>query len=394
MIKRIISNYKIITIIFLLLAIAASIQAVLLDSKTFKDGGSKYTQYNNYKIFEYSFYHLKDGKDLYLNYLSEHYDLFKYTPTFAMFFGFFTLFPDWLGLSLWNMLNAIVFVLSIYYLPKLNDYQKGLILVICLIEMITSLQNSQSNVLIAGLIILAFGLLEKDRYLWASFMIVSAVFIKLFGLVAFSLFLFYPKKWKLAVYTAFWTLILFLLPLLYIGIDQYKFLLKSYLQMLTSDHTASYGYSAMGWLHAWFGIEMNKNFIVAIGVVLFMLPFLRFKQFSNYTFRLLALCSVLIWVVIFNHKAESPTFILAMAGVSIWFVISKKNYLNVMLFTLAFILTSLSPTDIFPTYLHEEYVRPFMLKVFPIILIWLKITYDMLVLKDDKITDGLLSKEI
>ncbi|MDR1417127.1 MAG: hypothetical protein LBJ57_06895, partial [Prevotellaceae bacterium] len=40
----------------------------------------------------------------------------------------------------------------------------------------------------------------------------------------------------------------------------------------------------------------------------------------------------LIRMVIFNHKAESPTFVIAIAGVTLWFVHSKKSTLNIMLF--------------------------------------------------------------
>ena len=98
-------------------------------------------------------------------------------------------------------------------------------------------------------------------------------------------------------------------------------------------------------------------------------------------FRYLLICSILLWIVIFNHKAESPTFIIAMTGVALWFVKSKKSSLNIILFVSAVLLTSLSPTDLFPKYLKEEFVVPYTLKAFPCILIWLKITYDMITLK-------------
>jgi hypothetical protein len=157
--------------------------------------------------------------------------------------------------------------------------------------------------------------------------------------------------------------------------------------MLNNDHTISYGYSVMGWLNSWFDIELNKNTIVLVGSVVFLIPFSRFNQYKNYTFKYLALTSILIWIVIFNHKAESPTFIIAMTGVALWFISSEKSIFNIVLFSCAFILTTLSPTDIFPGFLREEYVKPFTLKAFPCIIIWTKIIYDMIVLKKDKITE-------
>ncbi|MBK6363399.1 MAG: hypothetical protein IPF52_07805 [Saprospiraceae bacterium] len=153
--------------------------------------------------------------------------------------------------------------------------------------------------------------------------------------------------------------------------------------MLKNDHDISYGYSVMGWIHSWFSAVINKNIIVLTGVLVFLLPFVRIKLYKESMFTYLLLCSILIWIVIFNHKTESPTFIIAMAGVALWFVRSEKNTLNIILFVLAFILTSLSPTDLFPEYLRDEFVHPYSLKAFPCILIWCKIIYDMMALKSE-----------
>jgi hypothetical protein len=375
---------KILVILFVLLALFASIQSLKSGSKTFLEGGLQYTHYNNYVIFEKSFQHLTENKDLYIAYPEEQWDLFKYTPTFAAFFGIFAIFPDWLGLSLWNLFNALILLFAVYYLPKFTLQQKSIILLISLVELMTSMQNSQSNALIAGLLILTFGLLEKDKFILATLCVLFSVFIKLFGIVGFALFLFYPQKWKLTLYTVLWTILLLSIPLIFISIGQYKFLFTSFGKMLSHDHAASYGYSVMGWLNSWFGIMVNKLYVVLAGAFVFLIPFLKIKNFKYFMFRILTLASILIWIVIFNHKAESPTFIIAMAGVSLWFVASPKNYVNIVLFILAFLFTSLSPTDIFPRFVREEYVNPYCLKVFPCILIWFKITYDLITFKEEK----------
>lgn len=379
---NIVSDKRIIISVFLLLAVIASIQS-LTGTTTFFEGGIEYNKYNNYTIFEKSFQHLKNNQDLYILYPQEHWDLYKYTPSFSVLFGIFSVLPDWLGLTLWNILNAMVFLAAVYYLPKANNYQKGLILLIVIPELMTSIQNEQSNALIAGLLILAYGFLEKNKAFWATLCIVFSVFIKLFGIVGFALFLFYPNKWKSVLYTLFWTGVLLLLPLIFVSADQYIKLYDSFLNMLKNDHSISYGYSVMGWIHSWFYEGINKNIIVLTGVLVFLVPFVRIKLYKESMFTYLLLCSILIWIVIFNHKAESPTFIIAMAGVSLWFVRSEKTTLNIILFVLAFILTSLSPTDLFPKYLRDEFVHPYSLKAFPCILIWCKIIYDMMVLKSE-----------
>ncbi|MBK8081312.1 MAG: hypothetical protein IPK25_14155 [Saprospiraceae bacterium] len=107
-IVNIVSDKRIIISIFFLLAVFASIQS-LTGTTTFFEGGIEYNKYNNYTIFEKSFQHLKNNQDLYILYPEEHWDLYKYTPSFSVLFGIFSVLPDWLGLTLWNILNAMVF---------------------------------------------------------------------------------------------------------------------------------------------------------------------------------------------------------------------------------------------------------------------------------------------
>jgi hypothetical protein len=393
MFKSVILNSKTIVIIFVFFAIAASTLS-LGGTKIYEEGGKEYNRYNNYTIFQQSFLHLKEGKDPYIAYPEEHWDLFKYSPTFSVFFSVFALFPDWLGLNLWNILNALILVLAVYYLPKLKKEQKALVLLILLIELMTSMQNSQSNGLMAGLLVLGFGLLEKDKYLWGTLAIVFSVFIKLFGIVGFAIFLFYPQKWKLAMHAIFWILLLFVIPLILIDFNQYDIVLSSYWELLLNDHIVSDGFSVMGWINSWFGVEIIKWLVVLAGIIIFLIPLTRIKAYKDYRFRLLTLSSILIWVVIFNHKAESATFVIAMSGVSLWFINSPKNILNIVLMISAFVLTSLSPTDIFPNFLRENYVNVYTLKALPCILIWLKIIFDMTLINQHKEVEQLGEKEM
>src|SRR4030095_9412927 len=129
-IKHWVTDYRFILLLFTVLGIAASVQSLMLSSKKNKSE-QQYTHYNNYVIFKQSFFHLKDDKDLYSPYPDEHWDLYKYSPTFALFFGLFALLPDGIGVMLWNLLNSLILVFAIYYLPKLSLQQKGLILLTC-----------------------------------------------------------------------------------------------------------------------------------------------------------------------------------------------------------------------------------------------------------------------
>lgn len=336
-----------------------------------------YTNYNNYIIFKQAFFHLLEGKDLYIMYPSECWDLFKYSPAFALFMGVFAWMPDLAGLTLWNLLNAMVLWYAFASFPAATSRQKVFMLLFVFLELLTSVQNAQSNGLIAGLIILAFNRLEKGQAAMPALFITLTVFIKLFGLVAFALFLLYRPKVRLAAWTALWTMLLAFIPVVFSGVGGLIFQYKSWWRMLGEDHSASVGLSVMGWLETWFGYAGSKTLVTLAGVVLFCLPLVKVKQYADFMYRALLLASVLLWVIIFNHKAESPTFVIAMAGVAVWYFMQPTTGWKIALVVLAFVLTSLSPTDLFPRPVRDQLVTPYVLKAVPCIFIWLVIVYEM-----------------
>ena len=363
-----------------MLAVGASLQSYFGPPTTFNQ--LEYTSYNNYLIFKQSFFHLIENKDLFIAYSNEHWDLYKYSPTFALLMAPMAILPDAIGLIFWNLLNVLVLFFAIKKIPFKENQSKVFILFFIIIELLTALQNEQSNALMAGLIILGFCFLEKEKTWLGCLCIALTVYIKLFGLVAFALFLVDRKKGKFILASATWMIVLAGLPLLVVSLEQLQFLYSSWWNMLSNDHSASYGLSVMGIAESWFGLGFLKNEIVLLGVVLFCLPLLKIKSYSNFEFRWRLLASILLWVVIFNHKAESPTFIIAMCGVGMWYFFSnpkseREKKINIVMIVLAFILTSLSPTDLFPKMIRENYVIPYVLKALPCVLIWGKLIWEI-----------------
>jgi len=118
--------------------------------------------------------------------------------------------------------------------------------------------------------------------------------------------------------------------------------------------------------------------VALAGMVLFLMPLCYTRFYKDYSFRLLYLASVLIWTVIFNHKAESPTFIIAMSGIGIWYFSRPRKGSDLLLLILAFFLISMSVSDLVPSYIRAEIVRPYGLKAVMAIVIWAKIIYEQL----------------
>jgi hypothetical protein len=371
-------------VLYTLVIIIITAQCYLLGTGLYRNDGVHYAHYKNFLIFRQSFFHLVQHTNLYALYPDLDLDYFKYSPTFALLMAPFSILPDFFGLLLWNLLNGLVLFWGIYHLPMIRNKHRLFIVLFILIELITALQNSQSNSLIAGLIIMAFVFCERKNVAMATLCIVLSVFIKVFGLVAFAIFIFYPNKKKVILFTAIWSIVLLLLPLIVNSPSQLYWQYQNWLHLLHMDYSASLGLSAEGLLHNWFGIRA-KNLVILLGVILFCLPLLKFRLFSDTRFKLNFLASILIWIVIFNHKAESPTFIIAVTGVAIWFSTQRRSTGNQLLLLLVFILTILSPTDLFPRYIREHYVIPYDLKVLPCILVWLKLIADMMRYKPARI---------
>ncbi len=365
-------------IVYSICVLVATIQSYVADQGPDVGNGKTYTAYNNYLIFKHSHHHLVADQDLYVHYPDEYFDLYKYTPTFAAFFGIFAFLPDFIGLLGWNLLNALVLLFAVYSLPRFSLKEKGLILLVVTIEMVTSIQNEQSNALMVGLLLFMVSFLERGKYGWATVVVMFSIYIKLFSVISLVLFLFYPKKMKLAGYSVLWFLVLFLVPLLFIHFSQYTFLGQSFMRMLDSDHSSSLGYSVMGISNSWFGLELSKLGLVLVGFVLFLVPFVKFKAYNYQRFRLLALASLLVWIVIFNHKAESPTFIISLVGIAIWFMLSSKGRFEIGMLIFALILTSLSSTDLFPPFVRNEFIKPYAMKALPSVLVWVLLLREML----------------
>jgi hypothetical protein len=152
--------------------------------------------------------------------------------------------------------------------------------------------------------------------------------------------------------------------------------------------------SAMGLIRNIFNYRQLSNItVIAPGILLFGLWYLRFKDYQLIPYQLLLLASTLIFVIIFSSSSESPTYIIAFAGVGIWFMNLDRPVTNfeITLFVFALLITSLSPSDLFPRYIKMHYVVPYKLKALPCVLIWLKIIHETVT---RKFTKPALSAEI
>ncbi len=366
-----VTDYKFLLVIYMIITMAASIGQYLKSKPT-----DAFSKYNNYLIFRQSFPHLVEGVDMYISHEPEYFDLYKYSPGFAVLMAPFNWVPDLPGLITWNLINTLALFCGIYFLPFLKKKGKIFMLWFILVELLTSLQNAQSNGLIAGLLVLSLVQFEKKNVLLASLFIVFSAYIKIFGIAAVVLALFYPDKIKFILYSILWAVLFTFIPLLFTSWDLLMMQYKGWYHIIALDNSINYGISVFGILHSWFSVD-NKNIVVLSGLLILMTPLLFIKRYKEYDFRISFFSSLLLWIVIFNHRGESPTFVIAVTGAAIWFFSESRKNLDVFLLVLVFVLTCLSPTDLFPRSWRNDWVVPYSLKALPCVLVWIKINVDL-----------------
>ena len=281
-----------------------------------------------------------------------------------------------------------------------------------------------------GLLLFAFVAMQNGRISQAVLFIWLTAFIKLFGILFFAMLLVFPgavKKSLVRVPVIFGAL--YLLPLPVLGWEGLQRQYASMFNLLAHDHGYFVKYSVMGWLQQWFGLRPNKNLILILGLGLQCIPLLVFiikqklwrsgsleqinsKSLERWQFLFAA--SWLLWMVIFNHMAESATYVIAVGGAMLALsqLVTSENthfgttkisgmldgqnksidsnshsnnavqnggwhgYLSfqnspwILAFIIMFLFTMLGPTDIYPKEVRFWIVETAQLKAFPCILLW------------------------
>jgi hypothetical protein len=342
---------------------------------------------NNYLIFKHNFLNLIHEQNLYLQQPEFYFDRNHYGPVFAIVIAPFAILPDALGILLWILFNAFILLKAIELLPlKKNSYL--VILLLCANDMAGSSMYFQFNPAIAALIIFSFYFIRKKQDFWAALMIALATFTKIYGIVGLAFIFFSDSKLKLIGSFIFWSVVLFLLPM---AISSPEFIINTYhdwyadLFAKNSENAGSgmQDVSVMGFIRRVFNYSDFQNlFVIVPAIFVFGLSYLRTDNFKSTQYQLLILASVLIFTVIFSSSAESPTYVIAFTGVSIWFMNLNRPVtgLEIGLLIFAIIISSSPFPDLFPKAI-KMYILPYRLKVLPCLLIWIKIIYETLTRK-------------
>jgi hypothetical protein len=327
---------------------------------------------NNFLIFRAASLHLVHGQDLYAAYPALHFDFYKYSPTFALLFLPFALPPFWIAMLLWNTLNAATLYFAIGTVLPLRsaNIARGIVF----LDMLGSLQNVQSNALVAALIIFTFAAYERRRTVLGSAAAMIGAVIKIFPLAGASFALFHPRKVRVAVALVASAVVLAALPLLVTSPATLEMQYASWKAIQKLD-ALTRGYSVMEMVHLLARTDWPNWPQQLVGALLLLAPIVvRRERWREWAFRRLYLCSVLLFCLIFNHKAESPTFVIGVAGAAIWFAsLDARTRWEWILFGVIVVVTILSSSDAMPRLLQKSLFDPYRLKVVPLIVLWVEL---------------------
>lgn len=340
---------------------------------------------NNYLIFKGVFFNTIDEKNLYLRYPELYSDMNHYGVFFSLLIAPFAVMPDWMGIALWNVANTAIFLYAIHKLP-FSDAKKALFALLCLQEFITAAVSLQFNVALVGLLMLSATYIYERKEVQSATAIVVGIFVKLYGVVGLSQFFFIKNKVKFIISGIVIAVLCLCIPMIY---SSPQFVIQSYSDWATSLISKNndnqilgnmQDISLMGFVRRILGDASISNLtFLAFGVPLFALPYIRIRQYKNYAFQLMILASTLLFLVLFSSGSESPTYIIAVAGVMIWFTLQKeKTPFIIGLLVFVIILTCFSPSDLFPKFIKQNYIIKYSLKAVPCIVVWLRVIYELM----------------
>ena len=328
---------------------------------------------NDYAIFRASFWNLLAHRDLYALRLDQAHDYFKYSPSFALLFAPFAVLPFVVGLFLWNLVNGLAIFFSLRLL--LPRQQWALAEALVFLPALRSMQAAQSNALVAALIVIAFVSFERG-WLWRGGLSVAlGAVIKIFPLAALSFALPRPDRVRAVLVTIACTTLLIALPLLVVSPAQLVAQYRSW-AALERVETGLVGSSAMVIFR-----DLGLNWpawpvqLTAIAIVLGVL-FLRRDEWSDRNVRLQFLGLVLVFCVVFNHRAERQSAVIALCGMVIWLLASPRSAWRTALFVVVYFLVGLTGATLMP-HAIKRILAPEVRFSIPLTILWLVMLFDL-----------------
>lgn len=338
--------------------------------------------YNNFIIFKQSFFHLKHHTNLYLEYVNEYKDHYYYSPSFPVFVIPFAFLPNLIAPFAWGFFDAGILYYAIRQLPIKAKFQ-NFILLLSANEMMNASSNLQSNGIMAATIILSFVYVLKQKESSSVLMMLIGFFIKLYSITGLAFFFFSKNKIKFVLYFIVWAIVIICLPLLVTSpanlLQCYRdwlaaLSLKSNFDITVSMHQNMVDITLQGMVKRIFNLpNLVKWYFIIPALIIFGAQYLFYNYFKNPVYQLYILCSVLLFIIVFNTGTESPTYIIGVPAICLWYTLQEKTKWMNAIFIIAIFFSSFSYSDILTPWVRTHIMMPYALKALGCFLVWVVI---------------------
>ena len=328
---------------------------------------------NDFAIFRASFWNLIAGRDLYVLRLDQAHDYFKYSPSFALLFAPFAALPFAVGLFLWNVVNALALFFALRLL--LPRDKAAIAQALVFLPTLRSMQSSQSNALMAALIIFAFVCYERG-WLWRAGIAVGlGAVTKIFPLAALIFALPRRDRVRAVLISILIIVVLLALPLLAVSPQELVAQYQSW-SALEKTETIQLGSSVMGLFRdAGLGWPAWPIQLAGCAILLYVL-LARLRDWDDRMVRLQFLAFVMVFCVIFNHRAERQSAVIAISGLVIWYLASPRAAWRTSLFVIVYALVSLTGTGFIPGAIKRVLLHQVRFPI-PLTVLWLAMLGDL-----------------
>lgn len=285
---------------------------------------------------------------------------YRYAPIFGIALYPISLLPKQFYIFLWLFFNAFLVVKTLVlfkdFFPKLLDDKKaflaisGLALFLCIRLIGQNFELGQTTIILVFLSFYSLYLSKKNKDILAGLMLSLAIITKIMPLVLIAYFVF-RGNFKTPIYTVLWTVVLVLLPTLFVGWEYNSYLIKEWYGIINPSNseytleTKTGIYNLSAFIYAYFTempddkISGNRN-IMAISYelagtitnvvrVLFVLLTLYFTKWTP--FKKLADWKQLFWEFGYISFAF-PLIFPAQNKYSFYYIFPALFYLSIYLY--------------------------------------------------------------
>lgn len=295
-------------------------------------------QSKNLEVFRHASQSLLAHRDLYDG---SSVDWYKYSPSFALIFLPLALAPAWVAAAVWGAANFGVAFAGIHAMTGADPRgvapggARNVALLAALPGVLLATDGDQANLLVAGLMLLACSAFARNRSIRGAALVILGFLVKIFPLGA-VLFALLDRERERNLFRVIVAMAIgLLLPLIVIHPSELAAQYSSWISITRFDHAHNRGWSLVT-LARDIGLPALSVQIAALTTLaLPVIGAMTAPAPPTMAWRRAFAASLLILIVLCNHRSEYTSFVISSIGVGLWFADARRTPASYVLLALA-----------------------------------------------------------